>query len=79
LPGRHGNGEGVVVTLVESALACLTWKQYSPVVVDRDPAIRRSSRKGDPAILCPTAEREPACATDAPGIAGISSRRHQRS
>ena len=23
-----------VITLVESALACLTWKQYTPVVVD---------------------------------------------
>ncbi len=32
-----------VVTLVESALACLTWKQYTPEVVD---AIRRAFASG---------------------------------
>jgi hypothetical protein len=32
-----------VVTLVESALACLTWKQYTPEVVD---AVRRAFAAG---------------------------------
>jgi hypothetical protein len=36
-----------VVTLVESALACLTWKQYTPVVVEvlRE-AFAAGTRKG---------------------------------
>jgi hypothetical protein len=39
-------GEGSflsVVTLVDSALACLTWKQYTPAVVD---ALRRAFADG---------------------------------